>query len=243
MLLERLKWVGISSLWGYRVLTWSVLVLGLAFAGIVISLRYWVLPNVESYRDDIARVASERARQKISIGAIHANWDGLRPQLKMEKVTVHDAAGRPALEFERVDITASWLSLLVLELRMHAADIYRPRLNVRRDGRGVVSIAGIEMTGGQAEGGFADWLLRHRDIEVHDATVIWNDELRGAPQIELKNVSLQLYNEGRHHRFGLRATPPSELAAPLDLRGDLTGDTVKALADWNGKLFIQLDYA
>ena len=62
MLLDRLKWVGISSLWAYRVLTWSVLVLGLVFAGIVLGLRYWVLPNIESYREDIARVISERAR-------------------------------------------------------------------------------------------------------------------------------------------------------------------------------------
>jgi uncharacterized protein (TIGR02099 family) len=242
-LLDQPKWVGISSLWAYRVLTWSVLVLGLVFAGIVLGLRYWVLPNIESYREDIARVMSERARQKITIGRIHANWDGLRPQLKLENVTVYDAAGRPALELARVDNTLSWLSLLAFELRFHAADIYQPTLNVRRDARGIVSIAGIELARGEDGGGFADWLLRQRDIEVHDAAIVWNDEQRGAPQLELKHVSLQLYNHGKHHRFGLRATPPRELAAPLDMRGDFTGETVTALADWNGKLFIQLDYA
>jgi len=243
MLLDRLKWVGISSLWAYRVLTWSVLALGLVFAGIVLGLRYWVLPNIENYREDIARVISERARQKITIGRIHANWDGLRPQLKLENVTVYDAAGRPALELSRVDNTLSWLSLLAFELRFHAANVHQPTLNVRRDARGIVSIAGIELARGEDGGGFADWLLRQRDIKVHGATIVWNDEQRGAPQLELKHVSLQLYNQGRHHRFGLRATPPRELAAPLDVRGDFTGKTVKALADWNGKLFIQLDYA
>ena len=243
MLLDRLKWVGISSLWAYRVLTWSVLVLGLAFAGVVLGLRYWVLPNVESYREDIARIMSERTRQKITIGRIHANWDGLRPQLRLENVTVYDAAGRPALELAHVDNTLSWLSLLSLELRLHAADIHQPTLNIRRDARGVVSIAGIELARGEDGGGFADWLLRQRDIEVHDATILWTDEQRGAPQIELKHVSFQLYNRGKRHRFGLRATPPRELAAPLDMRGDFSGESVKALADWNGKLFVQLDYA
>ena len=43
---------------------------GLAFAGVVLALRYWVLPNIENYRDDIARIVSERARQKVTIGSI-----------------------------------------------------------------------------------------------------------------------------------------------------------------------------
>ena len=243
MLPNRFKWVGASSLWAYRLLTWSVLVVGLAFAGVVLGLRYWILPNIEGYRGDIARIVSERTGQKTTIGSVHANWDGLRPQLKLENVTVHDAAGRPALELARVDVTVSWLSLAAFELRLHAADIHRPTLNIRRDTRGVISVAGIELSGGEGGGGFADWLLRQRDIEVHEATLVWNDELRGAPQLDLKQVSLQLLNQGRRHRFGLRATPPRELAAPLDLRGDFTGKTVKALEAWNGRLFAQLDYA
>ena len=114
MLPGKRRWLGIGSLWVYRVLTWSVLAVGFAFAGIVIALRYWVLPNVESYRDDIARIVSERAQQKVTIGAIHGQWEGLRPQLVLERVTVHDAAGRPALNLSRVDNTLSWLSLLAL---------------------------------------------------------------------------------------------------------------------------------
>jgi len=240
----RFRWLGVSSLWVYRVLTWSVLAVGLAFAGSVIALRYWVFPNIESYRDDIARIVSERARQKVTIGAIQAQWDGLRPQLVLEHVTVHDAAGRSALELARVDNTLSWLSLPALELRFHALDIYRPTLNIRRDARGVLSIAGIDVAEGNEGGnGFADWLLRQRNIEIHDATIIWNDELRAAPQLELKRVFLHLVNSGGRHRFGLRGTPPKELAAPLDVRGDLRGGSIAALAGWNGKLFIQLDYA
>lgn len=239
----RLRWLGIGSLWVYRVLTWSVLAVGLAFAGMVIALRYWVLPNVESHREDIARIVSERARQKVTIGAIHAQWDGLRPQLVLEHVTVHDAAGRHALQLSRIDTTLSWLSVLALEPRFHAVDIYRPTLSIRRDARDVLSIAGVELADGGGGNGFADWLLRQRNIEIHDATIVWNDERRAAPQLELKSVFLQLVNSGGRHRFGLRATPPKELAAPLDVRGDLRGGTIAALAGWNGKLFVQLDYA
>src|SRR5262245_2550038 len=241
---ERFGWLRISSLWAYRILTAFVLAIGLAFAGMVLGLRYWILPKVESYREDIARIVSERARQKVTIGSISAGWDGLRPQLVLEQVTVYDTAGRPALELARIDNTLSWTSVLARELRFYALDIYRPTLNIRRDERGTVSIGGIEVAAGEGGGGggFAEWLLRQRDVEIHDATIIWNDEQRKAPRLELKNVSLQLFNRSGRHRFGVRATPPRGLAAPLDLRGDVTGESLKSLNDWNGELFLQLDY-
>ncbi len=240
---DKLGWLGVSSLWVYRVLTWSVLLAGLAFAAAVIVLRYWVLPDIERYRDDIARIVSERSKQKVTIEKIAANWDGLRPQLKLENVTVHDAAGRPAITLARMDQTLSWSSLALLELRFYALDIYRPTLNVRRDEAGVLSIAGVELTGEGGDPGFADWLLRQRDIEVHDATLIWNDAQRKAPQLELKNVFLHVMNRGGRHRFGLTAKPPPELASPLDVRGDLRGDSVKLLAEWNGQIYVNLDHA
>jgi len=240
---DKLRWLRLGSLWIYRVLTWSVLAVGLLFAAAVVALRYWILPNVENYREDIARIVSERAQQRIAIGRIHANWDGLRPQLMLEQVTVFDAAGRPAFELSRMDNTLSWWSLATLQLRFYAVDIYRPMLDIRRDAKGRISIAGIELTGEEDGGGFADWLLKQRDIEVHDATLVWHDEQRAAPRLELKRVNLHIFNRGERHRFGLRAVPPGELAAPLDVRGDFTGDTVKALANWTGRLFLQLDYA
>ena len=89
--------------------------------------------------------------------------------------------------------------------------------------------------------GFGEWLLRQRDVEIHDATIVWSDEQRKAPPLELKNVSLQLFSHGGRHRFGVQATPPRELAAPLDVRGDITGESLKSFSDWNGELFLQLE--
>lgn len=240
----KLKWLHISSLWGYRILTWAVLAVGFAFAAIVLSLRYWVLPNIEQYRGDIAQAVSQAAHQRVTIGKISANWDGIRPELVLENVTLFDAGNQPALELPRVDNTLSWLSLLTFELRFHSLEFRRPVLNIKRDARGTIWVAGIALTQRPEEGGgVADWLLRQRKIVVRDAEISWLDELRGAPQLDLKRVDLQVENRGDRHRFGLRAVPPPHLASPLDLRGDLRGDTVKILSEWNGNLFVQLDYA
>ncbi len=241
---EKLKWLHLSSLWVYRVLTWVVLAASLTFAAVVLSLRYWVLPNIEHYRGDIAQAVSQMIHQRVTIGKISANWDGMRPGLVLENVTLFDATNQPALELSRVDTTVSWLSVLSHEFRFHSLEIHRPVLNVRRDTKGMIWVAGIELAQRPGEGdGVADWLLRQRQIMVSDAEISWLDEMRGAPQLDLKHVSLQLENRGQSHRFGLRAVPPSHLASPLDLRGDLRGDTVKILSEWNGNVFVQLDYA
>ncbi|MDP3139107.1 MAG: AsmA family protein, partial [Burkholderiaceae bacterium] len=181
----------------------------------MLSLRYWVLPNIEQYRGDIAQAVSQAAHQRITIGKISANWDGIRPELVLENVILFDAGNQPALELPRVDNTLSWLSLLTLELRFHSLEFRRPVLNIKRDARGTIWVAGIALTQREEGGGVADWLLRQRKIVVRDAEISWLDEMRGAPQLDLKRVDLQVENSGDRHRFGLRAVPPPHLASPL----------------------------
>src|SRR5207248_577068 len=54
-------------------------------------------------------------------------------------------------------------------------------------------------------------------------------------------VSRRRCSTGRN-RFGLTGAPPAEIAAPLDVRGDVTGNS---LAEWrgsSGRLYARLDY-
>jgi len=238
------NWFQSCSLWGYRVLTWGILICGFLFAATILVLRYWILPDIEIYRDDIARMLSRGAEQHVAIGGISANWDGLRPQLALSQVVVHDAGGRPALELPRVDATLSWRSALQMQVNFHALDIYRPVLTVRRDSRGDITVAGIALNmGQQGAGGFSRWLLRQREIEIHDARLLWNDEMRAAPVLELDQLQLRILNSGDRHRVGLRAVPPAALASPLDVRGDLTARDFHSLAEsLTGQLFMQLDH-
>jgi uncharacterized protein (TIGR02099 family) len=238
-----LRWLKTSSLWTYRTVLWTVLAVVFVCASVVLSLRYWVLPNIDTFRPQIERVVSEATHQHISIGRISGNWDGLRPRLVLEGVTVYDKADRPALRFSRVDSTLSWRSAAIMRVSFHALDIYQPMLDVRRDAKGTISVAGIELDTQQTEGGgFVAWLLDQPDIELHDAGVVWTDDLRAAPPHALQHVTLHLVNRGRRHRFGLQAQAPAEIARGLDVRGDLRGRTLDALAEWNGRLFLQLDY-
>lgn len=236
------RWLTAGSVWTSRALILSALGVALTCGFLLLSLRYWVLPNIESYREDIAARVSRAANLRITIERISGHWRGVRPHFKLEGVTVYDKAGRRALELARVDSTVAWKSLITLRPHFHTLDIHQPLLDVRRDMKGVLSIAGIELEGDRTDAGFSDWMLAQPDVEIHDASVTWTDELRQAPPLQLSAVNLQIASRGNRHRFGLRAVPPGDLAAPIDLRGDLRGDSVKLLSEWNGRMFLQLDY-
>lgn len=231
-----------TARWLHRILVSVMILVGLTFAGIVLGLRYWLLPNVSDYRESIASSISQSAGQRVTIGEIKAGWDGLRPHLNMRSVDVFDIAGKPALHLEHIEGTLAWWNLALGELRLHSLEIDRPNLALRRTASGEIYVGGVWVNQPGSESGFADWLLRQHRIIVRGATLTWQDELRQAPSLTLNQLNFRMENRGHRHRFGLRAVPPPSLALPLDIRGDLKGDGLDDFSGWSGMLYSRLDY-
>lgn len=229
--------------WSYRIAIAALFLAGLAFASTVVALRYWILPNIGQYREDIAASITRAAGQRVTIGAIDANWERLRPRLALRGVQVYDRQGRPALVLQHVDSTLSWWSLLAGEVRLHSLEISDPVLSIRRDPEGRIFIAGIELNQPDSESGFADWMLQQSRIVVRNALIEWRDEKLQASALTLSHVNLRLESSGSRHRLGLQAIPPAELAAPLDIRADLKGEKVADLAAWEGRVYVKLAHA
>lgn len=205
-------------------------------------VRFWFVPHIENYQDWIARSVSQSMGQLVTVEHISAGWEGLNPLLKLDEVVLHDKAGRAALRLHRVDTTVSWLSLAQLRLRLDSLDFYNPRLDIRRDRSGMLSVGGIELNKDSQGGGFLDWVFDQNDIEIHNATVNWTDELKGAPTLRFEQFALHLNNEGKHHRFALYALPPSRLSSALHLSGDWVGRSAQSFSQWSGQLTGQLAY-
>ena len=233
-----------GSLWTYRAATYAVLIAGLGFFALVLGLRYFVLPNIDDYREPIAQTITRSVGQRVTIGSITASWEGYRPELNLMDVKVFGTDGEPALVLDRVETVLSWLSLLAAEWRFNSLAVYGPELEVKRDASGVFWIAGIAMQPQDgAGGGFGDWLLAQRQVLVRDATITWLDELRGAPKLQLDKVNFRLDRDGDVLRFGLTAVPPAQIASPLVARGEFLGRDVREVQLWNGKLYAEIDYA
>ena len=230
------QWCRGTLIWAER-LAWTAFFL---FALTVLVLRYAVLPGVEQYRPDIESALTRATGLKVTIGQVKAGWDGLRPDLDLLDVQIHDAKGRKALSLPFVSITLSWWSVPFGQLRLHELDIANADLDIRRSRAGRISIGGIELKDEGGDGQMSDWILGQRRIIIRESTLRWNDELRGAPELALADIHLVASNSGDRHRVALRGTPPQRLSNVLDLRADFYGASLANLRPWRGEVYADL---
>ncbi|MDZ4313824.1 MAG: YhdP family protein [Azonexus sp.] len=225
-----------------RGLGWGLFFAWLVFVGLVLALRYVVLPKVADYQVEIEQAATRAVGQPVKIGKIEARWEGLNPDLVLNDVQLLDQNGVQTFSLNRVESVLSWHSLWRLQPSLSLLVIEGPVLHVRRDIDGRITVAGMA-TEGESNPAFNEWLLAQKHIRILDATIVWDDRLRQAPPLVLEDLQFGLDNNGRRHRFGLSAAPPAALAARIDLRGEVMGDIGEALDSLAGKIFLELDYA
>lgn len=230
-----------------RIALWTGIFAVGAFCVLLLGVRFVVLPQVESHRNDLARWLATRIGQPVSIASVTTGWNGWNPRLSIRGLRVGAATPEaPALlDLPRVDMVVAWTSLPLFDLRLKELAIDSPRLFVRRDVRGRLHIAGVEVASDDAAGdsAVADWLLRQPQVVVHDALLVWNDDYRRAPQLILDHVDFRLDRRFGRVRIGLTGVPPSELAAPVDLRADLSRGALSRPGGIDGRVYLRLDYA
>ncbi|MBE0625067.1 MAG: TIGR02099 family protein [Burkholderiales bacterium] len=226
-----LRFLGIAALVAY-----------FGFAVVVLALRYWILPQLEAHPELIARAISSNIGLRVSIGSVDSGWQRLRPYLALTELHLYDGDGRLALSLPSVYCSLSWESLALGALRFHSLALDKPRLNIRRDQAGAVYVAGLRLDTGVTGAGFSEWLLGQREVIIRDAQLSWDDQLRQAPLLSLADLNFVVRNRGNRHRFALHAQPPRELAAALELRGELLGSTFEQLQTWTGRLYAELPY-
>ncbi|MBS1144781.1 MAG: hypothetical protein H6R14_2187 [Proteobacteria bacterium] len=242
-LYHRLHWLWpLLASRGVRLLGWSILAAWLAFAVLVLALRYAVLPKIGDYQQEIEQAATQAVGQPVKIGRIEARWRGLNPDLVLDDVVIADRQGAPAFSLARVEGVLSWQTLWRLRPTLALLAFDGPVLHVRRDANGKITVAGVDAEG-ESDPAFAEWVLEQKRIRIRDATIVWDDRLRKAPPLVLEDLQFALDNSGRRHRFGISAAPPDELAARIDIRGEVKGDLGEALDHLSGKIFVELDYA
>ena len=229
-----------------RVLGWLLLAAWLLFVAVFLGLRFLVLPAIDDYRPALERSIGAALGQEVRIGRIAAQWQRFNPELVLEDLSLLADDGSPGLTLSSVDAVLSWHTLWRWRPILALLAIERPVLNVRRGTDGQLEIAGIRGSEGGGSDGL-DWLLAQKHIRITDATLLWEDALRGAPALVLEDVQMRLDNSGRRHRFAFSALPPAALAGRLDVRGDLYGNVQEGWSlqgsEVDGRIYLDLPYA
>jgi uncharacterized protein (TIGR02099 family) len=234
-----------SLIWTYRAalsaLWLTIIVLTLS----ILTLRYFVLTNIDDYKEEIAQAVSKAAGKKVTIGHVEASWNGMNPHLSLRQVAIYDDENRIALNLYEVETSLSWLSIPLFEPKLASLLIQGPVLSIRREVDGSLVVAGIRM-GGDSSPELANWVLRQSRIDIVDATVLWQDDMRKAPQLMLSDLQLTIENPVwerllDRHRFALQATPSAASSQSIDLRGNLYGADISNLKDWSGTIYGRMD--
>ena len=229
--------------WFFRGLIWLVLLLLIVAVAAALVFQFWFLPRVNDYRQDISQAVWRATGVRVEIGALSGHWQNWRPHVDLRKVVLRDAQGQTALEIDEIRSEIAWKSIPLLEMRLHALDASRLALDVRRDARGALYVAGLPLRMEEGtKGGLGDWLLRQDRLSLSESSIRWTDERTGLVPLELSGVTLELRNHFGQHKVRLQATPPAQMAAPFVVTADLRGDVLTDLSDWDGAVNIQLPY-
>lgn len=196
-----------------------------------------ILPRIEHWRPDLEKRATQALGVPVRIGAIEvtnggAAWHWARGLTLHEVVLLEptrpgeapDAAPREALRLPTVRVALSPASLLPgwdgrWRLRFEQLLIDGARLELRRDAAGRIWVAGLPTQAGPDDGSAADWFFSQHEFAIRGGTLVWTDELRGAPPLALSDVDLVVRNGVRHHALRIDATPPPEWGERFSLRG------------------------
>ena len=218
------------------------------FALLILVLRYAVLPNISNYQADLQNAVSHALGRQLEIGQLQASWQGINPKLELSQVQLRDQAGQVALTLPRVEATLSWSSLFFFAPRFHYIEIQQARLQLGRNPQGLFVVGGFVIDPEKkGDGQGLDWLLAQKQVRIRDAEILWRDQHLNLPEQRLTQVNFLLHNHWLHHQFALKAVPQTELAAPLDLRGDfrqpLLSRQASDFSQWSGQLYAQLRQA
>jgi uncharacterized protein (TIGR02099 family) len=225
----RLRFLGRVLLW-LIVAAWAVLFVGW------LSLHWLILPHIEEWRVPIEQRASAMLGAPVRIGAITVRSSGWVPSIELRDVLVLDGEQRVALSLPRVFAAFSVHSLLAFEPRFEQLLIDGPSLDIRRDGKGHIHVAGLDFggntTGSDEDSAAADWFFRQREFVIRAGTLRWIDELRQAPPLILSDVELVVRNGFSGHALRVDATPPAGWGDRFSLRGTFNQPLFARSGDW-----------
>ena len=204
------------------------------------TLHGWIVPRIGDFRPQLEAQATRALGAPVRIGSITARSEGLIPSIELLDVALLDAQGRAALQLPRVVVALSPRSLL--NWGFEQLYIEHPDLDIRRQADGRIVVAGLTFseTAGE-DNAAADWLFSQGEVVIQGGTLRWTDELRGAPELALKNVDVLLRNGSWRHDMRIAATPPPAWGDRFTLTGRFRAPLLRARdgdwQHWSGQLF------
>ncbi len=223
---------------------WYTLALTLIVIAIGISAIRFIVPDVDTYKEEIEAWLSVEQGWRIEISALAAEWSYIKPQLVLEDVRLLSTDGEHTItQFKSIKLGIKLLeSLRQGYVVPGALTIEGARLVLTRQADGYLSLAGIESGGlsqtDQENRFWSDWLFGQSVLEIKESEFIWIDEKLKAEPWTFSAVNLQIKNDQQRHQIDGSIELPNELGHQLKFSMDLSGN-ILASDYWSGDIFIE----
>jgi uncharacterized protein (TIGR02099 family) len=234
-----------------RALNWALGLVVFAWVAVLVAwsaLHVFIVPRIGDYREVLQQQASRAMGVRLEIGRMETQGGWWVPWFELSDVRLFDREGREALYLPRVLAAVSPRSVVFGQFEQ--LDIEQPELEIRRDAKGHVWVAGIDTQAG-GDGSGADWFFSQPDFLVRGGVVHWRDETRNsasssrAPVLTLADVDVAIQNRWFRHELRADATPPEVLGQRLSTRGkfyQLPWQRSGNWAQWSGEAFAVLPH-
>ncbi len=204
-------------------------------------LHLWIVPRIGELRPQLEAAATRLVGLPVRVDSISAYSNNLLPAFELGNVRLFDDQGREALRLPRILVSLSPRSLLKLQFDQILLD--SPVLNVRRSPDGRIWVAGLDLSHGHQETDEAllDRIFSQPEFVIRHGSIVWTDELRAVPPLELSAVDMVLRNRARMHEMRLDATPSVQWGDRFQLMARFEQPFLSMgngrWRDWSGQAF------
>ncbi len=214
-----------------RTVFWFAIVFALLLALTLATLKYVVMPRVESKQADILQWVSQASGMAVTAKSIRGGWSGFTPFVELEEVQFREPAnvksttrtpGTVALALPQLRAGVSIPYLLLGQVRLAELTLTAPALSLNRASDGLIYFAGRPLNAPTTEpddGRLLQWLVNQPGISIQRATLTWDDALTPGSTVTLNDVGIEIEKRLRGHSFGFTATPPAALAKKIEASG------------------------
>jgi len=117
---------------GLRWLAWAGIALAVLLAAAYVGIRHFVWPQLDRWRPSIEHELAKASGRPIRLGTLVTGFDGLRPWLVAQGVSIDDADGQRAFSADRVRAVLSLRALASGRPRLALLEVQAPVLRVER---------------------------------------------------------------------------------------------------------------
>ncbi|QLI80354.1 TIGR02099 family protein [Chitinibacter fontanus] len=230
--------------WHLRWLKRLVLTCGLLLSLCALLWQFWLVPRLNDYKPWLEQMLSQRIGAPVRIAKLSGGWEGIRPQLALQRFQLLNAQQHAALEFSNMEGSLSWWHLLLGQLNFSHLHLQAPQLDIVRLKNRQWQIAGITLAGGQhSDGQLLNWLLEQGELTISRGILRLEDQRGEFPALSADNVQLNVQNWFSRHKLLLKFSPTQLAGSPVELSANLSGSDVNQLAQWSGWLKFELPRA